>query len=123
MDGTPYLRKEPKRYICDRMFGGVLHRKRTALVRDPTCSSVVAQKPPKLPPSTLTYGSPVPASYSLPMIDLVNYTPRKVGFGPNRIVTFFADSRLSDEEACEQFFTYLLDRSCITRASVVGYIP
>lgn len=104
------LNKPPKRYKCDRLFGGPLHRKRSAYVHSPYCQGVQTAHLPK----PLMF-MPAPDSPSgVTTFQTIDYTPRKVLFGRNKMVTFYADSRLSDEEAADRFFTYLLDRSCIS---------
>lgn len=106
----PFLTKPPKRYRCDRLFGGPLHRKRHPAARnEPEFGAVMMAQMTSMPlyhPNDPLY---------LPTPKTLMYTRREAAFGPGKVVSYYADSRLSDAEASDLFFTYLLDRSCISK--------
>src|SRR5947209_7525909 len=91
-------------YRMDRLIGGPKHRKRIGTqypANRAICFAIQASPPQFFPDPAPSVSMSVREAY---------YTPRKAAFGPNRVLRFWAYSRLTDAEASERLFTFLLDR-------------
>jgi isochorismate hydrolase len=95
---------EIKRYYLPKLFGGPRNAQRVS--HDPAQTALIVAKLKKLPFVTVYDLDP----YSPTNIENVMYTRREFG-GPQGTVVFFAESKLSNEEAADRLWRYLMRAS------------